>query len=193
MCVSWPCIGVSDCKPARPKFQSLSQTRPHLGRGRPIGDTRSRRRKMRSIENRLLCLAAAAPARAGELRASEAARASARPPRQRARARGPRPRPPRLRRRIPHRGVSVACDADTLRDKCCIHEGEVATLLTVAMEAQSRAIAPRICAGGVHGRPRRAVPFVGACTGPSCGGRTSSRSAPRPQMMRAARTSTTPT
>ena len=47
----------------------------------------------------------------------------------------------------------VACDADTLRDKCCIHEGEVATLLTVAMEAQSRAIAPRIerfeeCTGG---------------------------------------------
>ena len=25
----------------------------------------------------------------------------------------------------------AACDADTLRDKCCIHEGEVATLLTV--------------------------------------------------------------
>ena len=46
-----------------------------------------------------------------------------------------------------------ACDADTLRDKCCIHEGEVATLLTVAMEAQSRAIAPRVerfekCTGG---------------------------------------------
>ena len=65
----------------------------------------------------------------------------------------------------------VACDADTLRDKCCIHEGEVATLLTVAMEAQSRAIAPRIerfeeCTGGHV----ELVPFVGACTGLSCGG-----------------------
>jgi len=65
----------------------------------------------------------------------------------------------------------VACDDDTLRDKCCIHEGEVATLLTVAMEAQSRAIVPRIerfeeCTGGHV----ELVPFVGACTGLSCGG-----------------------
>jgi len=57
----------------------------------------------------------------------------------------------------------AACDADTLRDKCCIHEGEVATLLTVAMEAQSRAIAPRVerfeeCTGGHV----ELVPFVGA-------------------------------
>ena len=63
----------------------------------------------------------------------------------------------------------AACDADTLRDKCCIHEGEVATLLTVAMEAQSRAIAPRVerfeaCTGGHV----ELVPFVGACTGLSC-------------------------
>ena len=65
----------------------------------------------------------------------------------------------------------MACDADTLRDKCCIHEGEVATLLTVAMEAQSRAIAPRIETGGHV----ELVPFVGACTGLSCGCSRSAR------------------
>jgi len=56
----------------------------------------------------------------------------------------------------------AACDADTLRDKCCIHDREVATLLTVAMEAQSRAIAPRVerfeaCTGG-HVEPPEHAP-----------------------------------
>ena len=113
-----------------------------------------------------------ATARASELRASEAACASAGPATARARAlAGHDHEHPVCDEEYRSTVCPAACDADTLRDKCCIHEGEVATLLTVAMEAQSRAIAPRVerfeeCTGGHV----ELVPFVGACTGLSCGG-----------------------
>ena len=130
---------------------------------------------MRTQKLQLFLLLWLPSARASGVRASEAARASAT-------ARASELRPSRALAGHDHDHpvcdeeyrstvCPVACDADTLRDKCCIHEGEVATLLTVAMEAQSRAIAPRIerfeeCTGGHV----ELVPFVGACTGLSCGG-----------------------
>lgn len=72
----------------------------------------------------------------------------------------------------------AVCDALGLRAKCCVHASEDASILTVAMEAQSRSIAARVerfenCTGGHV----ELVPFVGAaapgwhaCTGLSCGG-----------------------
>ena len=125
----------------------------HLGRGRPVGDTRGGDGgNMRLNRHLLLCLAAAAPARARALAGHDHDH-------------------PVCDEEYRSTVCPAACDADTLRDKCCIHEGEVATLLTVAMEAQSRAIAPRVerfeeCTGGHV----ELVPFVGACTGLSCGG-----------------------
>ena len=100
---------------------------------------------MRLNRHLLLCLAAAAPARASGSRASDAARARA--------LAGHDHDHPVCDEEYRSTVCPAACDADTLRDKCCIHEGEVATLLTVAMEAQSRAIAPRVerfeaCTGG---------------------------------------------
>ena len=89
---------------------------------------------MRLNRHLLLCLAAAAPARARALAGHDHDH-------------------PVCDEEYRSTVCPAACDADTLRDKCCIHEGEVATLLTVAMEAQSRAIAPRVerfeaCTGG---------------------------------------------
>jgi len=73
-----------------------------------------------------------ATARASGSRTSDAARASARPATatQRALA-GHDHDHPVCDEEYRSTVCPAACDADTLRDKCCIHEGEVATLLTV--------------------------------------------------------------
>ena len=83
----------------------------------------------------LLCIStwiAPSTARASGLSSSDAARASARPATatQRALA-GHDHDHPVCDEEYRSTVCPAACDADTLRDKCCIHEGEVATLLTV--------------------------------------------------------------
>ena len=84
---------------------------------------------MRLKRNLLLLCLAATPARASGV-ASEAARANSASDLRPARAlAGHDHDHPVCDEEYRTTVCPVACDADTLRDKCCIHEGEVATLL----------------------------------------------------------------